>query len=461
MARHDTGAAAAAADASGAWRPPLFTVVSMAATLGLVALFDVSRNPLVLAAALAFSLSRSRLAASRRGRLEALLLLPLVALLTAGVGWLFKSAPALGAVAYTAAMFLSLWLRRYGALGARIGSLLALPFITLLIVPGGGAAALGEALLIALAALLTVLALRLAGESLGLLPRELQPPQPEAPPASTLRPSASTRMAIQLAVALGGAFVWARLAFPAHLTWVVLAALLVFLGNRGRADVLHKSGLRIAGVAAGTLLAAAAVPSPVAQAWLQGPALALVLLAAIGLGLWLRQWSYAAWACVITLVVSLLQSAELAPDGGGVRIWTRLLATLAGAGCSIAAAWLVLPVRSEPVLRRRIADVLAALGEWLAERTPEHDRRVSVALSRLEEVSPPWEAWQRIAGGRGGPPGPGQWPRLVRDCVRLARGSTSAGGAARRALGEARRALREPPKLGPALQLLRDELAGP
>lgn len=434
----------------------------MAATLGLVALFDASRNPLVLGAALAFSLSRSRLAASRRGRLEALLLLPLVALLTAGVGWLLKSVPALGAAAYMAAMFLSLWLRRYGDLGARIGSLLALPFITLLIVPGGGAAAPGEALLIALAALLTVLALRLAGESLGLLPRELQPPQLEAPQASTLRPIASTRMAIQLALALGGAFVWARLAFPAHLTWVVLAALLVFLGNRGRADVLHKSGLRIAGVAAGTLLAAAAAaPTPVAHAWLQGPVLALVLLAAVGLGLWLRQWSYAAWACVITLVVSLLQGAELAPDGGGVRIWARLLATLAGASCSIAAAWLVLPVRSEPMLRRRIADVLAALGEWLAERTPEHDRRVSVALSRLEEVSPPWEAWQRIAGGRGGHPGPGQWPRLVRDCVRLARGSTGAGGAARRALGEARRALREPPKLGPALQLLRDELAGP
>ena len=448
---------------AGGWRQPLLTVAAMAATLLLVSLFAPARGPLVLGAALAFSLSRSRLAASRHGRLEALLLLPLVALLTTGVGLLLKTLPAAGAAAYVAAMFLSVWLRRYGPLGARIGGMLALPFITLLVVPGGGGTGPLAAMLIALAALLVVLALRLAAEAAGLLPRDAQPPhlQPPARPSS-LRPIASTRMAIQFALALGGAFAWAWLAFPEHLTWVVLAALLVFSGNRGRADVLHKSGLRIAGVAAGTLLAAAAgALAPAAQAWLRGAPLALLLLAAIGLGLWLRQWSYAAWACVITLVVSLLQSAAAVPDGGGVQIWARLLATLAGAACSVAAAWWVLPVRSEPVLRLRIAEVLAALGDWLAERTPEHDQRVRAALVRLEEVSPPWDAWERIAGGRRGKPGPGQWLRLLRECARLARARDVGGGAARRALGEARRALREPEKLGPALRVLRDALTEP
>lgn len=448
-----------------AWRQALVTVAATALTLTLIWLFPPARGALVLGGALTLSLSRNRLLASRRGRIELALLLPLISLLTVGVGLLLKHLPLAGALAYIAAMFLSIWLRRYGATGARIGGLLALPFITLLVVPGGGAAppiATGVGLLAVLVAML----LRLLAQATHFLP-----PEPEETPdaagesarASTLRPVASTRMAIQFAVALAAAFACAALLFRGHAAiWVVLAALLIYLGNRGRADVLYKGGLRIAGVALGTV-AGSGLSAAMAAGLLplHGPPLAALLLAIIGIGQGLRQWSYAAWACAMTVVIALLQDlAAAAPGGAAQTLWMRVLATVVGAACSITAAWLVLPVRSEPVLRRRIADALAALGEYLADPTPERDRRVTAALAKVEEVAPPWEAWDRVARRwRPEAPRPGQWARLTRECVALARRGPQRGGAVRKALREARKSLREPAAIGPALGALREVLA--
>jgi hypothetical protein len=478
----------------------------MSVAVGTVALVDPQPGPLVLAAVLAMTLSRNRLVQTWRGRAEAIVLLPVVALATAGVGYLFVAIPIVGAVAYVIAMFLSIFLRRFGAVWTRIGSLIALPLITLLIAPGAGIGTTptGVALL-SVVVLVIVVALRLLAEVTRFLPGDRTVPVAGAPqdqpatspevndqestdqPASAgsvtdrssadgsavrqpsaparrvagMRPVASTRMAIQMAIALAGAFVVGALVFPQHVTWVVLTAFLVCSGNRGRADVLYKSGLRIVGAAIGTVVASVGLiwltPS---HSFLQGPTLVVVLLIVIGIGLWLREWTYAAWAVVMTLVITLLQGSAIhvAAATGGEQLWIRILAIIAGAVCGLAASWFVLPVRSEAVVRKRISEALSALSDYAAQPNTIADHSLGVALDKLDEVAKPWNALERVTGWRNTTRKPGQWMGLVHECAGLVRAKPRLGSAARRALGEARRAVRDPDVIGPSLLALRDQL---
>jgi hypothetical protein len=479
------------------WRQPLLTAVGMSVAVGLVSLVDPQPGPLVLAAVLAMTLSRNRLIETWRGRAEALVLLPIVGLATAGVGYLFVEVPVVGAVAYVVALFVSIFLRRFGPVWTRVGSLIALPFITLLIAPGAGVgiAAWGVALL-SVAVLVIVVALRLLAEVTRFTPKvhkaQVTPEPatsgparsgpatsgPDARAPDALAPAltgsgapvrrtfggplvASTRMAIQMAIALAAAFVVGALVFPQHVTWVVLTAFLVCSGNRGRADVLYKSGLRIVGAAIGTMVAS------IALAWLnplhsvlEGPTLVIVLLVVIALGLWLREWTYAAWAAVMTLVITLLQGSVIpvATGTGGEQLWMRILAIIVGAVCGLAASWFVLPVRSEGVVRKRIAVSLTALSDYAAEPNAITDHDLGVALEQLDEVAKPWNTLERVTGWRKTHRKPGQWMQLVHECARLVRAKPHLSAAARRALGEARRSVREPVAIGPTLLALRDEL---
>jgi hypothetical protein len=473
----------------------------MAVSVGLLALFDPQPGPLVLAAVLAMTISRNKLVTSWWGRAEAVILLPFVGLATAGVGYLFVALPIVGAVAYVAAMFLSIFLRRFGPLWTRIGSLIALPFITLLIAPGAG---VGTSPLVvavlSIGVLVVVVGLRLLAEVTGFLPRPRQAPRretptptvqpptvqrptvqpptsqppapgPEAPAREVTakggtRPVASTRMAIQMAIALAAAFVIGALLFPAHVTWVVLTAFIVCSGNRGRADVLYKSGLRIAGAAIGTVVASvglawlAPTNELISHSFLQGPVLVVALLVIIAIGLWLREWTYAAWAVVMTLVITLLQGTAIHVQAGtsGTQLWIRILAIIVGAVCGLAASWFVLPVRSEGVVRKRVSEALAALSDYAADQTPVTDHDLGVALEKLDEVAAPWNALERVTGWRKTAREPGQWMHLVHECAGLVRASPKITSAARGALGEARRSMREPDAIGPQLLALRDKL---
>jgi uncharacterized membrane protein YccC len=498
------------------WRQPLLTIVGMSVAVGVVALVDPKPGPLVLAGVLAMTLSRNKIVQTWRGRLEALVLLPVVALLTAGVGYLFVTLPILGATAFVAAMFLSIYLRRFGAVWTRVGSLIALPFITLLIAPGAGVGTTpaGVALL-SVVVLVIVVALRVLAEVTRFVPRVRRAPTlaaqtssdradgsdtssapdtsissaapkaptaPDAPTASAApaapartpsgtRPIASTRMAIQMAIALTAAFVVGYLVFPQHVTWVVLTAFIVCSGNRGRADVLYKSGLRIVGAAIGTIVASVGLVwlTPALQSGqgsslqgslLQGPTLVILLLVILGIGLWLREWTYAAWAVVMTLVITLLQGAAIpvAAGTGGEQLWVRILAIIVGAACGLAASWFVLPVRSEGVVRKRVSGALAALGEFANDPNPVTDHDLGVALDKLDEVAKPWDALERVTRWRSTTRKPGQWMRLVHECAGLIRAHPQLSGPARRALGEARKSMRDPVAVGPALLALRDEL---
>ena len=459
------------------WRQVLVTVIGMSVSVGVVALVDPQPGPLVLAAVLAMTISRNRLVTSWRGRVEAVVLLPFVGLATAGVGYLFASLPVIGALAYVTAMFLSVFLRRFGPVWTRVGSLIALPFITLLIAPGAevGTTPAGVALL-SVVVLVIVVALRLLAEVTRFLPKARRAPAPAvpatSPPApSRTRPIASTRMAIQLAIALTAAFVVGYLVFPQHVTWVVLTAFIVCSGNRGRADVLYKSGLRIVGAVIGTIVASVGLVwlapahqsvhgSALPGSLLQGPPLVILLLVILGIGLWLREWTYAAWAVVMTLVITLLQGAAVpvAAGTGGEQLWIRILAIIVGAVCGLAASWFVLPVRSEGVVRKRVSEALAALSEFANDPNPVTDHDLGVALDKLDEVAKPWDALERVTRRRTTDRKPGPWMRLVHECAGLVRAHPGLSGPARRALGDARKSMRDPVAVGPALLALRNEL---
>lgn len=485
------------------WRQPLLTAVTMAVAVGLVAVVDPNPGPLVLAAALSMTLARNRLVISWRGRAEAVILLPVLGLATAGVGYLLLHLPVVGASAYVAALFLSIWLRRFGPTWHRIGSLIALPFITLLIAPAGGAGTTPLAVaLLSIVVLIVVVALRVLAEAVRLVPRPRPLPLPlpqrsagssrvssaAGDAASTPAPASekagvpqlptsgrllvSTKMAIQMAIALAAAFALGYLLFPQHVTWVLLTAFIVCSGNRGRADVLYKSGLRIVGAAFGTVIASLGLlVVPAGDSALQGPLLVVVLLAIIAVGLWLREWTYAAWALAMTLVITLIQgavhpaaaaagaaSAAVVAVPEGTQIWIRILAIILGAACGVLASWFVLPVRSEGVVRRRVANALSALSEFAATPGPATDESLAESLERLDEVAAPWAVWERVSGWRKTARKPGQWMQLVHECARLVRAAPELSGAARRALGEARRSMRDPLTIGPALLAFRDEL---
>ncbi|NUR25803.1 MAG: hypothetical protein HOV83_08140, partial [Catenulispora sp.] len=85
---------------------------------------------------------------------------------------------------------------------------------------------------------------------------------------------------------------------------------------------------------------------------------------------------------------------------------TRLEAILAGAAVGVAASWFVLPVRTRDVLKRRVADALAALGDFLG--APKGDRaevrrrrgRFLHAVTLLEQIARPLRAQRLLGLGR-------------------------------------------------------------
>lgn len=118
-----------------ALREAVVTMLAAIATLLCALAIDPEPGPAVLAVVLCISLSRSQLDRDRRGRIEAAIVLPAVGLVAVGVGALLRLAPWIGALVFIAGMFLSIWLRRFGPMARRAGSLIALPFVALLSTP--------------------------------------------------------------------------------------------------------------------------------------------------------------------------------------------------------------------------------------------------------------------------------------------------------------------------------------
>ena len=310
---------------------------------------------LVLAVALTLTLFRSQRTADTRRRLTALVLLPVTAGASIFVGRLLASHYALGAAVYTAGMALAIWIRRYGPVATKVGTLLALPLVALLVVPGPALPPKAQTGLVTWGWSALVGALACGGvwlvQALGdrFAPGSWRAePAPEQPPRrSRLHPRPSTRMALQMALGIAAAFILGRLFFDDHWPWVVLTAYVAASGNRGRTDVLRKGIERLTGAAVGTLLAAG-----VALAGVTGDTAVALMFAVLAVALWLRPLNYAYWAAGMTCALSLLlgyfgqDALSLLP--------TRLEGIAVGALLSVASAWWLLPVprarRRQPVL---------------------------------------------------------------------------------------------------------------
>ncbi|MFD8818728.1 FUSC family protein [Streptomyces sp. NPDC059627] len=318
-------------------------LLSWGAALALEGAAGLHTDVLVLAVALTLTLANTQRTADTRRRLMSLVLLPATAAASVFVGRLLASHYTAGAAVYTAGMALAIWIRRFGPAATKAGTLLALPLVALLVVPGPALPSQAQSELVTWAwsaligfmACCSVWLVQALGDRYG--PWRAAPAP--APPGrrSRLHPRPSTRMALQMAAAIASAFVLGRFLFDHHWPWAVLTAYVAASGNRGRTDVLRKGVERLAGACVGTLLA-----TGVAEAGITGHTAVALMFAVLTVALWLRPLNYAYWAAGMTTALSLLlgyfgQNAEsLLP--------TRLAAIAVGATLAVASAWWLLPV---------------------------------------------------------------------------------------------------------------------
>lgn len=355
-------------------------LASFAVTYTLCVRSGMNASPAVLSAALAVGLMRRPEPLSLRKLVAKIALLPLVALAASFVGMALLRLPPLGAALFCTGIGASIWLRRYGASARAIGRVIALPFIAILVVPvriDPGSNQLTAILLLlaagAVALVVSAIAARMFyrhGESRS----EVVPPRaPRA--ADDRRMEPSTRMALQMLVALALAFAIGMTVLPAHWFWVVLSAFIVCSGSVARGDAVYKAILRVSGAVAGT--AAAALFSMLALPSAPASALAFFVLF---VGMWLREINYAYWAACATLLFALLQGSHTAFAGS--LFATRVLGIVLGAACAVASTWFVYPIRTRQLMRRRLADALAAL-----RTSEEHELRDHRA--KLSTLAPP------------------------------------------------------------------------
>ncbi|MFI1393339.1 FUSC family protein [Streptomyces sp. NPDC020681] len=340
------------------------------------------------------------------------LVLPAVAMAAAGTDELMSDAAAAGDVVFAVAVAFSIWIRRFGPRATRAGTLAALPFVATLVVQGPiglpASARDGHVLwmgLVALIAACWVLLVHVAAGCAGLaepVPRRRSTapvvPQQRAPAGKGwARLLPSTRMALQMGLALGAAFLVGHLAYPDHWTWAVLTAFIVCSGARGRGDALYKGAMRTFGAAFGTVAATGIVGlfGP------QDPWAVVLLFAVLALATWLRPLNYAYWAACVTAAFSLLYGYFGESDAGILR--QRLEAIVVGAAIGIAASWLIAPVRTVDVVRRRVADALAVLADVLGTQAGQTDElgcrraRFDRAVELLVEIARPLQTQRALA----------------------------------------------------------------
>ncbi len=361
-------------------------------------------NPAIFAAVLAIAFSRRAKPIDGAGALTIALSFIGLALVATGEGLLLQRVPALGAVVFTVLLALAVWLRNFGARGRNAGTMISLPLVTMLIVPAAahapGGALVDFALVVCagVAALICVAlsrwAFRLSGDRSG----AALPPEPDSPPRVAAGMTTATKMALQMGVAVAAAFAVGFAVFPRHWAWTVLTAFIVLTGARGRGDAAYKGILRLAGALAGTIAAAA-----LAQIYLpSGVPEACLIFAVLFLGIWLRENNYAFWACAVTLILAMLQGTSSV--GTIDLLGARLAAILIGAICAVAAAWFVYPIRTESVIRRRLADALVALDELVQGAPPDSRERALAQLDRrmseLESAAAPVRWHRRIFAAR-------------------------------------------------------------
>ncbi|GAA4188708.1 hypothetical protein GCM10022288_15440 [Gryllotalpicola kribbensis] len=333
------------------------------------------------------------------------LMIPLVALLGALIGRVVHAHAALGFALIAAPLVAAIWVRRFGPLWARLGSLWSFPFVAALVTPTAALAAGAGVWWGALAALIAVAWGSVLGWLVGAGTAREDPsraglaraaPSAQRPAPS---PSSGSRMALHLAISLAAAILLGWWLLSEHLAWFVLTAFVVNSGNRGRGDVVYKGIQRLVGAGAGTVVA-----TLLGTAFAPGDSNALVALFVIlGLGAVLRTMSYAWWAAAMTGGLALLY--DYLGQGGTEVLGQRLLAILLGGLIAIVASCFVAPVRSIDVVRRRTAELLALGREVLTgdRSAPAYAglaAETRAATARIEQLAPPFHALRIVTFGR-------------------------------------------------------------
>ena len=381
----------------------------------------------IVSVVLALTLARTQRRADLR--LVSFVVLPAAAVAADEVGWLLSSHPDLGDVVFAVCVGGSIWFRRFGAGATNAGTVAVLPFIAVLMLqapvpPSYGGGHAFWAAVVALIACCWVLAVQAIAGRAGIGGPAWSRGRPE-PATAAARPCgpgrsrllASTRMALQMGVALAGAFAIGRGVFPSHWTWTVLTAFIVCSGARGRGDVGLKSVLRAAGAAVGTVVA-----TGIAGVFGPHETISIVVIfAVLAAASWLRSASYAYWAGCVTAVLSLLYGyfGESAP----ALLRTRLAEIMIGALLGMAASSLVFPVRSADVARRRVADVLAALAGFLDAAWDERavlksrQARFERCVEQLDQIARSLQAHRMLLRRWRPGPHPADAVDAVRACV--------------------------------------------
>ncbi|MFF8532443.1 FUSC family protein [Streptomyces sp. NPDC015532] len=321
-------------------------------------------DSVVQAVVIASALGRVQRLFDRTDRLLACVVLPCAAAAGTELSTLIQRHPLAGDAAFVVGVAGAIWVRRFGARATRAGTLVVLPLIAVLVVPAGTVPAGGHehtawAAVTALAAVVWGTVVTWTAQRTGLVPRPPPAKVTTAPGAPRRRPTPSTRMALQMAAALTAAFTIGRTLWPDHWAWVVLTAFLVCSGARSRGDVLVKGAWRTLGAAAGTVVATAAS----GEFGPRSDTAVVVIFVVLAVATWLRELSYAYWAGCVTAVLSLLY--DWFGQSPGDLLHTRLAGIAVGAVLGIAASWLVLPIRTEAVIRARTAAALSSLGDIL------------------------------------------------------------------------------------------------
>jgi hypothetical protein len=423
-----------------------FAVVSIGAVLasfGIVyamsRMLGVNASPAILAATLAMSLSRRAEIPTPRKFVAEFLMLPLIALTAGLVGAVLRSLPPLGATLFIGGIVLSILLRRYGETARTIGRVLAIPLICMLAVPvhveGVSTRWMAAAVVIVagLAALLCCAAAAWIGARIGWIEAK---PESEPAPRLDRTPSTSplhisTRMALQMLVALGLAFAIGMAVFPTHWAWVVLTAFIVCNGTISRGDAIYKGLMRLGGAAGGATLAAMishiGVPDPVCDA--------TIIFGVLFIGIWLRPMNYAWWAVCVTLIFALLQGPQ--NDAVLPLLGMRIVCILIGALCGIAAAWFVYPIRTERLVRKRVAEALHVLRDALASGQVPDMSALDRHSAELDRLAPPLRLHRRLVGSANAQAHPAAWIDRMQQLIAQAR----AGGSDRAGMGTQMREL--------------------
>lgn len=356
--------------------------------------------PAVLSAALCVGLMRRPDELTLQTLARKVVTLPLVALMAGFIGLTLLRLPWLGALLFTGGIASSVALRRYGERGAAVGRAIALPLLTMLVVPVAidpRAGIVVTTLLVVAAGIVAMLsaATIALGTRAGGEPRSAR----AARKAADGTMSVPVKMAWQMLVALALAFLIGMSAFPAHWPWVVLSAFIVCSGAVGRGDAIYKALLRLAGAVGGTFAAAvvahASLPNPAANAAL--------IFAVLFVGIWLRQINYAYWAACATLIFALLQGSQVENEAGLFGL--RVLCILIGALCGVVAAWFVFPIRTEQVVRRRVADALGAMRDALGGTELDADFHAA----ELNRVAAPVRLHRAVFGAKDPDEHPAGW----------------------------------------------------